>query len=75
MDRVLYRVFENVPVWLLGTRFKARNCISEPGPQDPYREIFLKRPAVSRQVSVYQQSNKGDNIVDTEVRTHYIVAK
>jgi hypothetical protein len=33
-----------VPVKLLGTRFKARNCISEPGPQEPYRTIFLTTP-------------------------------
>jgi hypothetical protein len=24
----------------LGTRFEARNCISEPCPQEPYRDIF-----------------------------------
>jgi hypothetical protein len=31
---------KNVPVKLLGTGFEARNCISEPGPQKPYWEIF-----------------------------------
>jgi hypothetical protein len=28
------------PVRLLGTRFNARNCISEPCPQEPYMDIF-----------------------------------
>jgi hypothetical protein len=27
-------------VRLLGTRFKARNCICEPCPQEPYRDVF-----------------------------------
>jgi hypothetical protein len=31
---------KNVPVNLLGTRFKARNCIREPGLQEPYRDIL-----------------------------------
>jgi hypothetical protein len=31
--------FKKIPVRLLGTRFKARNCISKPGPQEPYRDI------------------------------------
>jgi hypothetical protein len=31
----------NVPVRLLETRFEARNCISEPCPQEPYKDIFL----------------------------------
>jgi hypothetical protein len=26
----IYRAFQKIPVWFLGTRFKARNCISEP---------------------------------------------
>jgi hypothetical protein len=31
------RVYKkNVPVRILGTRFEARNCFSEPGPQDTY---------------------------------------
>jgi hypothetical protein len=30
---------KNVPVWLLGTRLKARYCISEPGP----RHVFETR--------------------------------
>jgi hypothetical protein len=29
-----------VLVRLLGTRFDARNCISEPGPQEPYSDFF-----------------------------------
>jgi hypothetical protein len=33
--------FNEIPVRLLGTRFEARNWISEPGPQEPYRDIFL----------------------------------
>jgi hypothetical protein len=31
---------KDFPVWILRTRFEARNCISEPCPQDPYRAIF-----------------------------------
>jgi hypothetical protein len=31
--------FKNVPVRLLETRFKIRNCISEPGHQEPYRDF------------------------------------
>jgi hypothetical protein len=34
---------KHVPVRLLGSRFEARNCISDPGSQEPYRDIF-KRP-------------------------------
>jgi hypothetical protein len=34
-------VSKNVPVMLLGTRFKARNCIGEPCPQEPSRGNFL----------------------------------
>jgi hypothetical protein len=30
----------HIPARILGTRFKARICISEPGPQEPYRDIF-----------------------------------
>jgi hypothetical protein len=38
---VLYRAFQkNIPLRLLGTRFKARNCISEPGLQGH----FLRHP-------------------------------
>jgi hypothetical protein len=34
-----YRAFQkNFPVRLLGTWFEARNCISEPGDQEPYWE-------------------------------------
>jgi hypothetical protein len=33
-------VAKNVPARLLGTRFEARNCICEPGPQDAYWGIF-----------------------------------
>jgi hypothetical protein len=29
-----------VPVKPPGTRFRARNCISEPGPQDPYKLVI-----------------------------------
>jgi hypothetical protein len=32
-------VFFNVPVTLVGTSFKASNCISELGPQEPYGNI------------------------------------
>jgi hypothetical protein len=31
------RQIQGVPVRLLGTRFKANNCIGEPGPQELYR--------------------------------------
>jgi hypothetical protein len=37
---IFHGVFKNVPVRLLGTRFKARNCISEPGLQEHDRENF-----------------------------------
>jgi hypothetical protein len=36
----LQGISRHVPVRLLGTRFKAKNCISEPRPQEPYREIL-----------------------------------
>jgi hypothetical protein len=32
---------QDVSARLLGTRFEARNCISQPGHQEPYRDIFL----------------------------------
>jgi hypothetical protein len=32
----LYRV--------LGDQVRSKNCISEPGLQDPYRDMFLKHP-------------------------------
>jgi hypothetical protein len=35
-----FAVSENVPVRLLGNRFEARNCFGEPGPQEPYVDIF-----------------------------------
>jgi hypothetical protein len=38
-------VSQNVSVRLLWTRFKARNSISEPGTQEPYRDI-LKIPCI-----------------------------
>jgi hypothetical protein len=31
-----------IPSKDLGTRFEARNCISEPCPQAPYRDIFFE---------------------------------
>jgi hypothetical protein len=35
----------NVPVKLLGTKLEARKCISDPGTQEPYRDIiFGKKP-------------------------------
>jgi hypothetical protein len=37
---------KNVPVWLLGTRFEARTCISEPGPQDFMGTFLLKHLVV-----------------------------
>jgi hypothetical protein len=41
---ILHALSSNVPVRLLGTRFKARNCISQPGLQEPYRDIFWEHP-------------------------------
>jgi hypothetical protein len=35
-----YKVFQKMSRKLLGTRFEARNCISEPGPYEPYMEYF-----------------------------------
>jgi hypothetical protein len=43
---VPYKCFKNVPVWILVTRFEARNGISEPGPHETYRDIFLKHHVV-----------------------------
>jgi hypothetical protein len=40
LDRLCNRAFQTR---LLGTRFKARNCVSEPGPLITY---FFKRPVV-----------------------------
>jgi hypothetical protein len=37
---ILYRVFQYCTVRLLETRFKTQNCFREPGPQEPYRDIF-----------------------------------
>jgi hypothetical protein len=31
-------------VRLLGTRVKTRNCISEPGSQEPYRDTCIENP-------------------------------
>jgi hypothetical protein len=38
---VLHNVSKNILVRLLGTRSEASNCITEPGPQERYREIFF----------------------------------
>jgi hypothetical protein len=40
-------------VMLLGTRFKARNCISEAGPQDPYRNIFSLKASDTEYCKLY----------------------
>jgi hypothetical protein len=40
MKSLFIGCFKNVPVRLLGTRFEARNCISEPCPQEPNRDIL-----------------------------------
>jgi hypothetical protein len=41
MIQKLQGVSKNVLVSLLGTRFEARNCISECGPRETYRDNFL----------------------------------
>jgi hypothetical protein len=41
---ILQGISKNVLVRFLGTRFKARNCISESCPQEPYRDIFFQTP-------------------------------
>jgi nesprin-1 len=33
-------LLKKFPVRLLGTRFKARNCIGDPGTQEPYKDIL-----------------------------------
>jgi hypothetical protein len=40
INGTLHGVSKHVPVRILGSRFKARNCISEPSPQETYRDIF-----------------------------------
>jgi hypothetical protein len=41
-------IVQGVPVLrLLGTRFIARNCINEHGPQEPFRDIFTATPCRS----------------------------
>jgi hypothetical protein len=37
-------ILQGIPVRVLGTRFNARNCIIEPGPQEDYRKK-RKHPA------------------------------
>jgi hypothetical protein len=32
----------HILVMLLGTKFETRNCISEPGPQEPYMAIVFE---------------------------------
>jgi hypothetical protein len=44
----VHGITKNVPVRLLGTRFETKNCISEPCPQEPYRDILFEI-----QVSLY----------------------
>jgi hypothetical protein len=34
------KALQKCPCKAPGTRLKARNCISEPGPQEPYRAIL-----------------------------------
>jgi hypothetical protein len=39
--KCVYRVFsKKCPIRLLGIRFKVRNCISEPGSLEPYKDIY-----------------------------------
>jgi hypothetical protein len=35
------------------TRFKARNCISEPGPREPYRDIYFGTPCRANSNKTY----------------------
>jgi hypothetical protein len=35
-----------------GTRFEARSCISEPCPQDPYRDIFWNETLLNYESSM-----------------------
>jgi hypothetical protein len=35
-------IIKKFHVRILGTRFEARNCISEPGPQEPYSNLKKK---------------------------------
>jgi hypothetical protein len=45
-----------ITVRLLGIRFKARNGISEPGPQEPYKDIALKNLSTDLQTRTYSPS-------------------
>jgi hypothetical protein len=38
--------FKKISLQGLGTRFEAKNCISEPCPQEAYRDISLKHPVL-----------------------------
>jgi hypothetical protein len=44
---LVIRVFTLQHVRLLGTKFKATNCISEPVPQEPYTDIFWTQPVAT----------------------------
>jgi hypothetical protein len=49
-------VSKNVPLRLLVTRFEARNCIGDPGPQELYQDIFLKHPMIRGARSITSRS-------------------
>jgi hypothetical protein len=40
---------------LLETRFEARNCISEPCPQEPYRDIFFQSIVIATRLIETEQ--------------------
>jgi hypothetical protein len=47
------RVFRNVPVRLLRTRFTNAISCFEPGPQEHYRDIFIETPCRIRLPTIY----------------------
>jgi hypothetical protein len=56
----------------VGTWFEARNCISEPGPQEPYRDIFYKHHVerhmkMSRQYGNISQNTSEGGILEKKI--------
>jgi hypothetical protein len=61
---------KNVPVWFLGTKFEARNCISESGPQEHYRDMLTCEPIPVTESSQFCYNQVSINLKDKTETLH-----